>query len=160
MSARPSQLRAPRTRTKHPGLRLVRRRSRSLIRRGFSTRFAPLAIVASIGVVAVVVVVLLEQVFLAQSAFKLASVRKEVVQAETVHQELLLEATRLGSPDRIAKYARDELGMVEPLPEQIDYIVADIRGLSTDSFLARAKRAEPLQSDSETGADTALGVGP
>jgi cell division protein FtsL len=160
MSARPSQLRAPRTRTKNPGLRLVRRRSRALIRRGFSTRFAPLAIVASIGVVVVVVVVLLEQVILAQSAFELARVREKVVEAETLHQELLLEATRLGSPDRIAKYAMNELGMVEPAPEEIDYIVADIRGLSTDSFLARAKRAQPMDPGSGAGGGTALGVEP
>ena len=157
MSARPSQLRAPRTRPKNPGLRLVRRRSRSLIRRGFSTRLAPSVIVASIGVVIVVVAVLLEQVVLAQSAFKLAKVREQVVRAEVEHQELLLEATRLGSPGRIEKYAMEELGMVKPGPEHIDYVVADIKGLGDDSFLAREKRVRDLQSMPTGGAGTAIG---
>ena len=160
MSARPSQVRAPRTRHKSPGLRLVRRRSRSLIRRGFSTRLAPLAIIASVGVAIVVVAVLLEQVVLAQSAFKLARVRAHVVKAEAEHQELLLEATRLGSPGRIEKYAMEELGMVKPGPDNTDYIVADIKGLGDDSLLAREKRARRLQPTTSEGAGTALGVEP
>ena len=159
MSARPSQLRAPRTRPKTPGLRLVRRRSRSLIRRGVSTRLAPLAIIASVGVALVIVGVLLEQVVLAQSAFKLTRVREQVVKAEAEHQELLLEATRLGSPGRIEKYAMEELGMMKPGPKNINYIVADIKGLGDDSFIAREKRARRLQPTPE-GAGTAFGVEP
>ena len=160
MSARPSQVRTPRTRPKSPGLRLVRRRSRSLIQRGFSTRLAPLAIIASVGVVLVVVGVLLEQVVLAQSAFKLARVRAQVVEAEAEHQELLLEATRLGSPGRIEKYAMEELGMVKPGHENTDYIVAGIKGLGDDSLLAREKRARRLQPTTPGAAETALGEGP
>ncbi len=160
MSARPSQLRAPRTRAKNPGLRLVRRRSRKLIRRGMSTRLAPTAIVATIGVIAVVIAVLLMQVVLAQSAFKLSKVRQEVVEAEAEHQELLLEATRLGSPGRIEKYAMEELGMVKPKPSEVDYIVADVKGLGDDSLLARARRAETLRPVSGAGVGTAIGVEP
>ncbi|MDQ4095494.1 MAG: cell division protein FtsL [Actinomycetota bacterium] len=160
MSARPSQLRAPRTRAKNPGLRLVRRRSRKLIRRGMSTRLAPTAIVATIGVIAVVIAVLLMQVVLAQSAFKLSKVRQEVVEAEAEHQELLLEATRLGSPGRIEKYAMEELGMVKPKPSDVDYIVADVKGLGDDSLLARARRAETLRPVSGAGVGTAIGVEP
>ena len=160
MSARPSQLRAPRTRTRTPGLRLVRRRSRKLIRRGLSTRLAPLAIVASIGVIAVVIAVLLEQVVLAQSAFKLARIRAEVVEAEAEHQELLLEATRLGSPGRIEHYATQELGMVKPQPQELDYVVADVKGADQGSFLARAERAGVVEPPLAPGAGTALGVEP
>ena len=160
MSARPSQLRAPRTRAKNPGLRLVRTRSRKLIRRAMSTRLAPTAIVATIGVIAVVIAVLLMQVVLAQSAFKLSKVRQEVVEAEAEHQELLLEATRLGSPGRIEKYAMEELGMVKPKPSEVDYIVADVKGLGDDSLLARARRAETLQPVSGAGVGTAIGVEP
>ena len=157
MSARPSQLRAPRTRTRTPGLRLVRRRSRKLIRRGFSTKAAPLAIIASIGVVAVVVVVLLEQVVLAQSAFKLARIRADIVAAEARNQELLLEATRLGSPGRIEQYATEELGMIKPAPNEVDYVVADVKGLGDDSFVARAERADTSRPPLAPGAETALG---
>lgn len=164
MSARPSQLRAPRTRAKNPGLRLVRRRSRKLIRRGFSTKLAPTAIIAAIGVAAVVIGVLLEQVVLAQSAFKLAKVRQEVIAAEAEHQELLLEATKLGSPGRIERYAIEELGMVKPAPAQVDYVVADIKSLDDDSFVARARRARTLQptsgATSGEGVGTAIGVEP
>ena len=160
MSARPSQLRAPRTRTRTPGLRLVRRRSRKLIRRGLSTRLAPVAIVTSIGVVAVVIAVLLEQVVLAQSAFELTRIRAEVVEAEAEHQELLLEATRLGSPGRIERYATEELGMVKPRPQDVDYVVADVKSLDDGSFLARAERAGALEAPLAPGAGTALGVDP
>jgi cell division protein FtsL len=138
----------------------VRRRSRSLIRRGYSTRLAPFAIVASIGVGLVVIGVLLVQVVLAQSAFELAKVRQQVVKAESEHQELLLEATRLGSPGRIEKYAMDELDMVKPGPGQTDYIVADIKGLGDDSFLARDQRARRLEPTSGGATGTALGVEP
>jgi cell division protein FtsL len=138
----------------------VRRRSRKLIRRGFSTRFAPTAIIATIGVVAVVVTVLLMQVVLAQSAFQLAKIRQDVVEAETRHQELLLEATRLGSPGRIEEYAMNELGMVKPQASDVDYIVADVKGAGDDSLLARARRAEILQPTSGTASGTAIGVEP
>ncbi len=157
MSARPSQLRAPRTRTRTPGLRLVRRRSRKLIRRGFSTKVAPLAIVASLGVAAVVVVVLLEQVVLAQSAFELAEIRAQIVEAEAENQELLLEATRLGSPGRIEQYATQELGMVKPAPDEVDYVVADVKGLGDESFVARAGRVGTMRPPLVPGAGTALG---
>ena len=160
MSARPSQLRAPRTRAKNPGLRLVRRRSRRLIHRGFSRKLAPTAIVATIGVVTVVIGVLLEQVVLAQSAFKLAKIRQQVVEVEAEHQELLLEATKLGSPGRIEKYAMEELGMVKPKPSEVDYVVADVKGLGDDAFVARARRAHTLQATAPSGVGTAIGVGP
>ena len=157
MSARPSQLRAPRTRTRTPGLRLVRRRSRKLIRRGFSTKAAPIAIISSIGVAAVVITVLLVQVVLAQSAFELGRIRAEIVEAETRNQELLLEATRLGSPGRIEQYATEELGMIKPEPSEVDYVVADVKGLGDDSFVARAERAETVRPPLAPGASTALG---
>ena len=160
MSARPSTLRAPRTRTRTPGLRLVRRRSRKLIRRGFSTRIAPTAIVATVGVVVVIAGVLLEQVVLAQSAFKLARIRADIVAAEAENQELLLEATRRGSPGRIEKYAMEELGMVKPPPQEIDYVVADIKGVAGESFVARAERAGTLRPPLAPGTGTALGEAP
>ena len=58
--------------------------------------------------------VLLEQVILAQSAFKMARVRREMIRADATNQELLLQMTRLSSPQRIETYARGQLGMTEP----------------------------------------------
>lgn len=107
-----------------PGLRLIRRRSRSLIRRGPQTRMAPLAALAAIFVAVLVFGVLLEQVILAQSAFELAHIRQRTAAAEARNQELLLEMTRLQSPARIEGYARRWLGMVDPT--SIEYVVADI----------------------------------
>jgi cell division protein FtsL len=98
----------------------------------------------SIGIVAVVIGVLLEQVVLAQSAFKVGRLREEVFEAEARHQELLLEATRLGSPGRIERFARDQLGMVEA--SRIEYVEAKVRGLSHGSLVARSRRAKPLRA--------------
>jgi cell division protein FtsL len=83
-----------------------------------------LTAVAAVCVAALVFGVLLEQVILAQSAFKLARVRERMAATERRHQELLLEMTELQSPERIERYARAELGMVEPA--NIGYVVADV----------------------------------
>ena len=76
---------------------------------------------------AIVMGVLLEQVVLAQSAFELAKLRKDMVAAEAKHEELLLEAARMDSATRIERYARRSLGMVDPAPGSVEYIVADVR---------------------------------
>jgi len=107
-----------------PGLRLIRRRSRALLKRTRGTRFAPVALVSAICAGAVVFGVLLEQVFLAQSAFKLSGVRRQAAAAEARHQELLLRVTKLQSPRRLERFARDRLGMVAP--GGVEYIVADV----------------------------------
>ena len=80
-----------------------------------------------------VVGVLLEQVTLAQSAFKLQNLRQELVVAEEQHEELLLEAAHKGNEGRIEHYARDVLGMIDPPTRE--YIVANVR-VRTDSRLA------------------------
>jgi cell division protein FtsB len=108
-------------------LRVVRRGSKKLIKRERATRLAPLAILGAIVAVAVVFGVLLEQVVLAQSAFKLTRVRERLAVAEERHQELLLQAAKLESSDRISRFARDELGMIEPGPGDVQYLSADIR---------------------------------
>jgi cell division protein FtsL len=107
-------------------LRVVRRKSRNLVVRGEARKLAPVVIVSAIVVMAVVVGVLLEQVVLAQSAFKLSRIREQVVAAEEKHQDLLLEAAKLESSDRIERYAREVLGMVEPDPALVNYITADV----------------------------------
>jgi cell division protein FtsL len=106
-------------------LSVVRRRSRPTVRRSPGTRLAPLGVLAAICVAAVVFGVLLEQVILAQSAFKLASIRRQTAMAEARNEALLLEVTKLQSPSRIERYARSALGMVEPA--RIEYIVAAVR---------------------------------
>lgn len=125
MSARAAQLR-PRSTTKTQ-LRIVRRRTRSHIKRSGSTRIAPVAIAVAIGVAAVIAAILLEQVALAQSAFHLSDLRAQYEEAQSQHEELLLEAAQLDSAARIERYARETLGMVDPDPATVQYIVADVR---------------------------------
>jgi cell division protein FtsL len=84
-----------------------------------------LGALAAVCVAAVVFGVLLEQVILAQSAFKLASIRRQTAAAEARNEELLLEVTKLQSPSRIERYARSVLGMVEPA--RVEYVVAAVR---------------------------------
>lgn len=84
---------------------------------------------------AIVMGVLLEQVLLAQSAFELAELRKNVAAAEARHEELLLQSANLDSAARIERYARTNLGMIEPPPGAVEYVVADVR---TGTTLGRA----------------------
>jgi cell division protein FtsL len=122
--AAPSRRRIENHDTSAP-LALVRRRSRSLIRRGAGTRLAPLAALAGVCVAALLFGVLLEQVILAQSAFKLARVRRQMTAAEVRNEELTLEVTKLASPTRIERHARRVLGMVAP--SDVEYVVAAVR---------------------------------
>ena len=113
-------------RAQRPHLQVVRRKSRNLMVRSQSRRTVHIVIISSIAVFAVVVGVLLEQVVLAQSAFKLARVRERLVTEEQRHQDLLLEATRLEGSGRIERYAREVLGMVESKPQSTNYLIADV----------------------------------
>jgi cell division protein FtsL len=117
---------SPSRRSRRPRLRVIRRRSRKLILRKGTRRVAPYTIGAAILVLGIVFTVLLEQVVLAQSAFKLAELRQELVAAENRHQELLLEATRLGNTERIERIAREELGMVDAESAATNFLYADI----------------------------------
>jgi cell division protein FtsL len=145
MSSRATQLHPAKKKTQ---LKVVRRRGKKgLLKRSGSRRTAPLAILGVITAVAIVFGVLLEQVVLAQSAFELSSIRKSFTSAEARHEELLLESAKLDSSARIERFARDTLGMVDPLPTSVQYIVADVgsnaaskaanrppvRGVTTDS---------------------------
>jgi cell division protein FtsL len=106
------------------GLRVIRRKKLKLIERVGVSRMIPYIIGGAIALAAVVFAVLLAQVILAQSAFKLAELRKDLVAAETQHEELLLQAAKMESPDRIESIARNQLGMIDP--NSVEYIVADV----------------------------------
>ena len=96
-----------------------------------------------------IVGVLLEQVTLAQSAFKLQNLRQELVVAEEQHEELLLEAAHKGNEGRIERYARDVLGMIDPPTRE--YIVANVR-VRTDSKLAHVGSSSGDAVDGEANA--------
>lgn len=122
-----------------PDLKVVRRRrSKRLIKRAGGRRLAPFTITAAIAIAAIVGAVLLEQVVLAQSAFELTKIRRQLTAAEENREVLMLEAAKLDSEARIESYARDHLGMVDPAPETVRYIVAEIPGGSRSGVLAKA----------------------
>lgn len=152
MSSTARQLRA--VRAADPGLRVVRRRGRRLIERTASTRSVPLAICGGLAVIAVIAAVLLSQVVLAQSAFKLEALNKRLASVEDRREELLAEVAALESPGRIERYARTKLGMVDPTT--IEYIVARVR-TGKDNRLADALRAKDLPLP---GGGSAMGVQP
>lgn len=127
MSARAGAVGSRVPRDSRPELRVVRRRrSRSLMKRTEARRIS-VYVAAGIIAAAIVAAVLLEQVVLAQSAFRLSDLRRDLQVAEEKHEELLLEAAQLDSSARIERYARETLGMVDPLPGAVQYIVADIK---------------------------------
>ena len=96
-----------------------------MVRAG-SRRLASFGIAATIVVLGVVFAVLLEQVVLAQSAFKLEGIQDDLVAAEARHRDLMLEAAKLESSERIERFARDRLGMVKPDIRSVGYIQADV----------------------------------
>ena len=152
MSARAAAVR--RTTNKRTQLRVVRRHSRGLIRRSGGRRAAPWLIISVIAVSAIVAGVLLEQVVLAQSAFKLDAINERLAVAEAEQEELLAEMAELESPGRIERYARTHLGMVAPT--SIEYIVARVR-VRTDNRLANALRSGDIRPP---GSATAVGSAP
>lgn len=117
----------PETVVSRPDLKVVRRRNnRKLIKRSGARRLAPFTILAVIAIGAIISAILLEQVVLAQSAFKLTNIREELAEAQEDREVLMLEAAKLDSAARIERYARENLGMVDPDPRNVRYIVANI----------------------------------
>ena len=138
-----------------PDLEVVRRRNnRKLIKRSGARRLAPFTILAVIAIGAIVSAVLLEQVVLAQSAFKLTDIREELAEAQEDREVLMLEAAKLDSAARIERYARDDLGMVDPDPKNVRYIVANIPNRKLDN-LAIGARAQYADAAREVGAAAA-----
>ena len=126
MSARAHDV-AVRRSARKPELKVVRRKSRNLIKRSSEGRRISVLIAGGIVTLALIAAILLEQVVLAQSAFHLSDIRKDLEAAEEKHEILLLESARLDSSARIERYARENLGMVDPIPGGVQYIVADIK---------------------------------
>ena len=124
MSAQATELRARRAPAKKPQLRVVKKRNRA---KDEGRRSISIYVMAGFIATAIVSAILLEQVVLAQSAFQLSDLRSELISAEEKHEVLLLEAAQLDSSARIERYARENLGMVDPAPDGIQYIVADIK---------------------------------
>ena len=140
MSARASAVAARRAPSGAP-VRVIRRRTRSLIKRGEARRVAPLYIVAAIIVAAIVSGVLLTQVVLAQSAFALSTFNKKLAAAEARQEHLLAEVAELESPGRIERHARHVLGMVDPTT--VEYVVARV-DLPNNNRMAGALAREEM----------------
>jgi cell division protein FtsL len=154
-SAAPARARRPQQRN----LSVVRRRRRGLIQRGPSRRMTPLVIGGVILVALLIATVLLEQVLMAQSAFKLEEIRRRTERAETRNQELVLEVTQLENKSRIEEYARTQLGMTETNAATSEYMVADIE-VSADTKLAQKAREDDLDLTGSSAILTGQGESP
>lgn len=126
-----------------PDLRVVRRRRRGLIQRSASRKVTPVVIGGVILVALLIATVLLEQVLMAQSAFKLGEIRRRMDEAETRQQELVLQVTQLENNERIESFARTELGMVETNATTSEYMVAEI-DMAPSTRIARGREPEGL----------------
>ena len=154
MSARQSSVRAPRHKKKDVPLKVVRRNKRGLIMRGSQRRVTPFLVLGGMFVVAVVFAILLAQVVLAQSGFRMAKLREQAVKAEARHAELVMQAAKLGSAERIERVAVEQLGMVHPT--RVEYIVADVG--SRDSARLAEQPAETVDVAGQAAPD--LGTSP
>ena len=145
-----------------PELKVVRRRkNQRLIKRTGARRMAPFTILAVIAIGAIVAAVLLEQVVLAQSAFKLTHIREQLAEAEEDREVLMLEAAKLDSAARIERYARENLGMVDPSPQNVRYIVANIPNRKLDNLaIANGARYGDVGSGAENAAAVGASEGP
>ncbi|MGH2699196.1 MAG: hypothetical protein ACRDJL_08370 [Actinomycetota bacterium] len=155
-AAAPARDRKPRPRN----LKVVRRKRRGLIQRSATRRMTPLVLGGVILVTLLIATVLLEQVLMAQSAFKLEEIRRRTAKAETRHQELVLEATQLENKGRIEQYAINQLGMRATNATTSEYMVADI-ALTTETKLAQEADEEELDLTGTSAAVvTGQGEGP
>jgi cell division protein FtsL len=158
MNARslPSPAATPRKRPpRQRNLKVVRRRRRGLIQRSPTRRMTPLVLGGVMLVTLLIATVLLEQVLMAQSAFKLEEIRRRTERAETRHQELVLEVTQLENKGRIEQYALNTLGMRATDATTSEYMVADIP-LTADTRLAQEAKEEELDL---TGTSAAVVTG-
>ena len=96
-------------------------------------RVSPLVVLAIVCVLGTVALVLVERVMLAQSAFELTRLMERVEAADERRSELAFEVARRENPGRIEHYARTQLGMVDPDPTKIEYIVANVSPRRSDS---------------------------
>ena len=160
MSAQTSRV-APRRarRPQERNLKVVRRKQRSLIQRGAARRVTPLVFGGVILVALLISTVLLEQVLMAQSAFKLEEIRNQTESAESRQQELILQVTRLEDNSRIEEFARTQLGMIETNHTTSEYMVANI-AVKADTRLARATQEDELDLTGTSAIVTGQGEGP
>lgn len=65
----------------------------------------------------------------------------------------MLEAAKLDSEARIERYAREKLGMVDPEPQNVRYIVADIQsGTKTGTTIAIGSFRAPTRAAADAAA--------
>ena len=64
-----------------------------------------------------------------------------------------MEAAKLDSSARIERYARTTLGMVEPAPSDIQYIVADLDGNDSERKSGDGKRRRMRGRESTATSD-------
>ena len=159
MSAQPSQVRRAQKRpAAKPALRVVRRsKPQRLTAPDAGRRRVPMFVGGVIVVIALVFGILLEQVVLAQSAFRLTEHRARLQAAEEHHETLQRKAARLESPARIERFARQVLGMVDPVATGVQYIVADIRPPDTAGGVSSSAGGIAVGDGADIG--TALGGG-
>ena len=98
--------------------------------------FVPIAVVGVGAVAALMVLLLLTQAQLSQIGFEISALEQELEVLETQHEKLLISHAKAYHPNRIEEYARQELGMVPPNPDQIRYIQIDT---------ADSSRKEPIE---------------
>ncbi len=130
---------------KRARLSIVKRRKFRLLK-----RVSPMLVVMVVFVIAAVFAILLEQVMLAQSGFKMAKLQQKIEKAETKHAELVLEAAKLSSSERIERFAISDLGMVRP--ERVEYIMANV-GVKGAARIAAAPKPEALPATGEAAAE-------
>ena len=160
MSAQTSRVAPRRARSpQERNLSVVRRKQRRLIQRGVARRMTPLMFGGVILVALLISTVLLEQVLMAQSAFKLEEIRNQTERAESRQQELILQVTRLEDNGRIEEFARTQLGMIETNSATSEYMVADI-AVKADTRLAREAQEDELDLTGTSAIVTGQGEGP
>jgi cell division protein FtsL len=106
-------------------------------------------VIGLICVFTVIFGVLFARVVLVKTSFKLQKIQENLVAAEEMHEELLLEAAKMESPARIERVARS-MGMIDPVT--VNYIVADIPQRSQDRFTSVAQINPVPGTDSSVAA--------
>lgn len=94
------------------------RREEKEYRRNTANSAVPITVVGTALTAALMVLLLLTQSQLSQIGFTISALEQELEELETQREKLLISHAERYGLERVERYAKEELGMIHPNPDQ------------------------------------------